>query len=110
MKTETIHIELNHYRDKDYECKESKLNAEVTINDGTKEIELTGLRAEAFFRTVMEMANMTEKEEKDSKECCICGEPIVGFGNNPDPVKKQGRCCDNCNTLYVIPARMEVYK
>ena len=55
--------------------------------------------------------------------CCICGAPIEGFGNNPDGamwrehgtnelVEFQGgpedRCCDECNTRYVIPGR--IYK
>lgn len=110
MKTESIEITLNHYRDKDYECKESKLTTSITINDGTKVIEMDGLRAESFFRMVMDMANMIDKEMNDNKVCCICGEKIEGYGNNPDPVKKKGKCCDNCNSIYVIPARLEEYK
>ena len=61
--------------------------------------------------------------------CCICeAEFDDGFGNNPDPVKKnlKGeyikagnwtgtndpygeslRCCDSCNTNVVIPARLK---
>ena len=38
--------------------------------------------------------------------CCICGRPSLGYGNNPDPVRTEGRCCDSCNDQYVIPARM----
>lgn len=110
MKTETISISLDHYRDKDYECKNSKLEVSVSINDGTKIIELTGIRAEAFFRTVMEMADQYEKQEQDDKECCICGEVIEGYGNNPSPVKEKGRCCDKCNMEVVIPKRLEDYK
>lgn len=37
--------------------------------------------------------------------CCICGKQIEGWSNNAEPVK-QGRCCDDCNWEYVIPARM----
>ena len=29
-----------------------------------------------------------------------------GYGNNPIPVKPNGRCCDECNIDYVIPARI----
>lgn len=39
--------------------------------------------------------------------CCICGEEIDGHGNNPSPVKEEGRCCDACNAKFVIPARIE---
>ena len=45
---------------------------------------------------------------KEAKEeiCCICGEPIEGYGNNPRPYKHEGRCCDACNLKFVIPARL----
>lgn len=43
------------------------------------------------------------------KKCCICGKEFVGWGNNPYPVNKDedARCCDECNGMYVIPARLE---
>lgn len=45
------------------------------------------------------------------KECCICGNEFEGWGNNPWPVKREGECCDSCNNLYVVPARIEaMYK
>lgn len=37
--------------------------------------------------------------------CCLCGAYIRGFGNNPDPLAMEGRCCDDCN-IKVIEARM----
>lgn len=40
------------------------------------------------------------------KICCICGAKIDGWGNNSYPVKEEGECCDNCNNLFVIPARI----
>lgn len=41
--------------------------------------------------------------------CCICSSTIggMGYGHNPRPVKDEGRCCDMCNGLHVIPARIE---
>lgn len=41
-------------------------------------------------------------------KCCICGEPILGYGNNPYPVVKEeeARCCDLCDSMVVIPARI----
>lgn len=39
-------------------------------------------------------------------KCCICGKEIEGYGNNPVPVKAEGRCCDECNSNYVIPERI----
>lgn len=46
--------------------------------------------------------------------CCLCGDFFEGYGNNPDPVKNtddeyfddEEECCNNCNSLFVIPARM----
>jgi hypothetical protein len=36
--------------------------------------------------------------------CSICGGAIVGFGNDAWPVNDD-RCCDQCNSERVIPAR-----
>lgn len=43
-------------------------------------------------------------------KCCLCGKKIevkLGWskGNNALPLK-DGRCCDECNLLKVIPARL----
>ena len=32
-----------------------------------------------------------------------CGKEIIGFGNNPWPIKD---CCDECNSTVVIQARL----
>lgn len=40
--------------------------------------------------------------------CCICGKKVIGFGNNPFPVKHEGRCCDECDYQVVIPARLSM--
>ena len=42
--------------------------------------------------------------------CCICGEPMEGYGNNPEPYVSadEGRCCDGCNVKFVIPARLDM--
>ena len=41
-------------------------------------------------------------------KCSICGETFTGWGNNPWPVTKgeNDRCCDTCNSIHVIPARL----
>ena len=53
-------------------------------------------------------------------KCCICGCEIEGYGNNPDGAvwkDKHGniveaefdaecRCCDLCDSMYVIPGRI----
>ena len=42
--------------------------------------------------------------------CCLCGIISAGYGNNPQPIKKEGRCCDECNADQVLPARFELLK
>ena len=52
---------------------------------------------------------LKEGKEKAMKfTCCICGEESEGYGNNPAPVKEDGKCCDACNRKFVIPARLEL--
>ena len=41
------------------------------------------------------------------RECCICSEEYRGHGHNPAPVKAEGRCCDRCNYVVVLPARVK---
>lgn len=48
-------------------------------------------------------------------KCCICGEEIKGYGNNPWPVgydvySEEDKCCDKCNFEVVIPARIALLK
>jgi len=38
-------------------------------------------------------------------KCCLCGGDAGKYGNNAEPVKS-GRCCDVCNSVVVIPARL----
>jgi hypothetical protein len=40
-----------------------------------------------------------------SPVCVICGEAYKGHGCNAIPVA-DGRCCDKCDALIVLPARM----
>ena len=42
---------------------------------------------------------------EEKKICSICGKEYSGFGNNAWPVN-DGRCCDQCNSEYVIPERL----
>ena len=37
--------------------------------------------------------------------CVICGDDIEGDDHNAEPVAT-GRCCDMCNTEWVIPSRI----
>ncbi len=37
--------------------------------------------------------------------CVICERKFIGWGTNPAPIANKGVCCDECNAIYVIPAR-----
>ena len=56
------------------------------------------------------MAGRMEKQVADEIKytCCICGKKAEGFGNNPQPIKDKGRCCDACNVEVVILARLGI--
>lgn len=44
-------------------------------------------------------------------KCCLCGADILdGIGNNPAPLMEtteENRCCNDCNSTKVIPARLQ---
>lgn len=41
--------------------------------------------------------------------CCICQENDIGpYGNNAEPIVKNGLCCDECNFKFVIRARVYI--
>jgi hypothetical protein len=42
------------------------------------------------------------------KTCIICKKKFSGFGNNPYPLAdlKDGQCCDHCDCIRVLPARL----
>ena len=48
--------------------------------------------------------------DENDKTCCICGKTFVGWGNNPWPIKEEGRCCDTCNYTTVLMARIKKLK
>lgn len=41
----------------------------------------------------------------ENMKCVICGKKVIGLGNNAQPVSN-GRCCDYCNLMKVIPQRL----
>lgn len=65
--------------------------------------------------------NKEDMKMDEKKICCICGNEIEGWGNNPEGAAwltssgevqfyegtdPQAVCCDACNTKYVIPGRL----
>ncbi len=78
------------------------------------ELEESNILDEAF-NLDFEAFNVFGERLTESKGdfCCICGEPVEGYGNNPEPYRSSNdgsRCCDGCNLKFVIPARIEAAK
>ena len=50
------------------------------------------------------------KPNPEYPKCVLCKEHLSGtpYGNNPQPIRKKGKCCDRCNNDKVIPARMKL--
>ena len=44
-------------------------------------------------------------QDKDVHICSICQLEYTGYGNNAQPIN-DGRCCDRCNSMVVVPARL----
>ena len=97
--------------DKDYEHKDefnetNKLLAEDLALDEVQEDEWTE-NAEVQEQNVLhEPETGEETTAGEIWRCVICEEYYTGWGNNPDPVKNYGECCNDCNTNAVIPARL----
>ena len=67
-----------------------------------------GLEFESYDACGEKVGKLDENlAEAKEETCCICGEPLEGQGNNPEPYRHEGRCCDACNIKFVLPARME---
>ena len=84
--------------------KEFKAEYEDRMTDATE--------LEEAFNLDFDAINAYGEKLTEAKEdfCCICGEPIEGYGNNPEPYVSadEGRCCDACNIRFVIPARLDM--
>jgi len=47
--------------------------------------------------------------EESNKQCSICFRRYTEFGHPAEPVRS-GRCCNVCNDLVVIPARLRAMR
>ena len=54
------------------------------------------------------IAHINENGIGDAGKCVLCARHYILGGNNPSPYKDTGRCCDYCNSNFVIPARYEL--
>ena len=74
----------------------------------------TATELEEAFNLTFEDYNVYGEPLKETKQnyCCICGESLEDYGNNPEPYMSadSGQCCDGCNLKFVIPLRLELMK
>lgn len=56
---------------------------------------------------VNQLSNLlrTMNDIENHHYCCFCGKEYAGIGYDAEPVW-YGRCCDQCNTMLVLPARI----
>ncbi len=56
------------------------------------------------------MNDTADKLDEGKKICVLCEGEFTGWGHNPEPLKpfEDGRACEACNTMKVIPARVGV--
>ena len=59
----------------------------------------TMLRGEALASPISE----------ETHKCSLCGGTVYGYGNNPRPLC-EGRCCNDCNAMYVRPYRIAMIR
>ncbi len=94
------------------ESKEFKDTYEDRITDSTglEESKKTDIALDNAFNLDFDAINAFGECLTEAKQqvCCICGEPLEGYGNNPEPFMsaEEGSCCDGCNLKFVVPARM----
>ena len=93
-------------------------NADKNLNKEFKDVYSDRMTAatelEEAFNLEFDSYTVYGEKLTEAKEnfCCICGEPIEGYGNNPEPFMSamDGQCCDGCNLKFVVPARLAMMK
>lgn len=87
-------------------------NQQSIVFRGTEEecaefIDNNGLWDDAEIYTMTPDDPHYLKEESEEKQICsICGDEFEGWGNNAWPIN-DGKCCDSCNYLFVLPERIK---
>lgn len=79
-----------------------KVRFTLAVNDEmTKDLQLDELISR------LQLIHDYAKDDSEYYECCFCKRLFKGYGNNPQPVEKRGKCCNECNEKIVIPARLK---
>ena len=96
-----------HYEHKDENNETNRMLAEDIAIDETEEEDYIDNIEVHNVQVITNPKYGQETTDGDIWRCVICDEYFTGFGNNPEPVKNYGDCCNSCNTNKVIPARVK---
>ena len=99
----------NFYTKTKCDCCGSSLDSGRIMSMYSNECICMKCKSEGMKRSDYEDAIKKDSEEHVGKQkfrCCICCKESSGYGNNPFPVFKTGRCCDKFNIEVVIPKRL----
>ena len=92
-------------------CLEKKGIYVIDWNTNGSNVFIFSLDVQNAFDLDFEDYNAFGEKLTEAKEnfCCICGEPIEGYGNNPEPYTniEDGRACESCYYHFVMPLQVE---
>jgi hypothetical protein len=60
-----------------------------------------------YRQTIKELKQLPFYGESIPDQCVLCNSVLKTY-NNPEPLAKDGDCCDKCNIDKVIPARIAI--
>ena len=62
-----------------------------------------------YIKALNDFIDILHSGDVKSFKCVLCKKLCYGFGNNPSPLAKKGRCCNSCD-FKVVSARLEIIK
>lgn len=87
---------------------------EMAQNDKMTKDDMMAMFQAIYEGEMKKLERMPEEQRKKWEamkyDCVLCLKPSHGYGHNPAPMKKKGKCCDACNYLKVLPCRMNLVK
>ena len=119
-KDDTSHLEVREFRNNHAGfmfmvvlIDKKKIMEKKYDDDEVRDMDMTyfleELKNETYDLAWEEEEEEEEEEEDDDEEkmiCVVCGNEFWGWGHNPQPIKEDGVCCNRCNQMIVIPARL----
>ena len=108
-----IHGDFNAESDSCQNCESPSTQTTLIVNKygDEHEYKFCGDGCEGQYMRENKMSYDAEEDAEITEDvddgCCFCGADYGRYGNNAQPLF-DGRCCNNCNTEMVIPARISM--